>query len=710
MYPVSPEYIEQILSNSVTTNWYGTIRTATGVTYQITPAIIVEGSGKITRQICSGQDIQIGSTCSAELDISLYLDNVNRYELYNGTVKMYFQLLVNGSWETVPLGEFYINEPPERSMNVITIHAYDAMMKFNGEFKTTLIGVPYTLIRYACNACGVPLGTTQEEIANYTNGTVETYNFEEVEIYTWRDFVGFVASYMCCFAYIGVDGKLYLKQYSTTPVRTITEDWRFDYKPQDYEAYYSSISAYFAVTEEYEQIILSRNGLDYDLGTNPLIQFNADDVRKAVLTNIITKLSEVSYTPFKAKTPCDPALMVGDTINFTGNHAVDGKLAAITKQVITICGGMELECTGSDPNLNVMTETEKKITTAAKANNKDGMYYYDYANTSEIYIPDGTYEVVIRFNYTTTKETHIDFHGEIQCQVETSEEYDEATDTYTEKDGVLMVTYFSGGEEVTEYYPVNTFFDGVHLLHLVYTWWASGNIVSTFEVHLRCEGCAVTIDMGEARGYIAGIGLVGDGAWDGAVYVYDDFEPFDFSRMVRTVFDESVGTTFGTPSQAGLDQSAKKRNFFRTMFNGMSGNVTASNLHRFTVLWNENDVATVDTHIDNGVWVNDSIYVSGTITTPNSEVSTILSITSHHSETFGDVTYIVSFDGGTSWYSYSGGWVLHTEGHGMAEPVMRSITQTEWNSMLQGTIMVRAILEGDTQVRDIQIYTEEVTE
>ena len=53
---------------------------------------------------------------------------------------------------------------------------------------------------------------------------------------------------------------------------------------------------------------------------------------------------------------------------------------------------------------------------------------------------------------------------------------------------------------------------------------------------------------------------------------------------------------------------------------------------------------------------------------------------------------------------------MYTEGHGMAEPVMKAIPQSEWDSMLNGTIMIRAILEGDTRVRDIQIYTEVVTE
>jgi len=705
MYAVSDAYLEQIMSQTAVTNWYGSIRTTIGTVYSFDLSTIVEGSGKITRQICTGDDIEIGTTCSSELAISLYLGQVDRYELYGAKMTLFFQLKVGNGWEEVPIGVFGITEPPERSLDVVSIHAYDAMMNFNRQCGINLQGNPFYLLSYACNACGVQLGSTQEEIANYTNGTVETYTYPELEVYTYRDFVGFVASYLCCFAYIGVDGKLYLQPYSMDVTREIPPSWRFEYKPKGYEAYYTALDAYFAVSEEVESYTLTRTGLTYNLGTNPLIQFNADDLRRSVLMNILNKLATVTYTPFTAQVPCEPSLMIGDTLNFTGNHAVDGKLCAITKQVITINGGMELSCAGSDPNLNVLTAKEKQIQTASKNNNQDGMYYYDYANSQEITIADGKSEKIILFDYTTKKETHVDFHAEVKMQVDTTEDYNEATDTYSEADGVIYVTYWTGGFEVTEYYPIDSFFDGFHLLHLVYTWWASANIVSTFEVIVKCVGCSVTIEQGAARGYIAGIGLVGDGAWDGSVRIYDEFAPIDFS-IIRKNFTETVVSRFQTPTQSPFGDNLKKRNFFSTMLKGMKEEVTGSLLHRFTVLWNDNDVVTDGTHSENGVWVNDTPYITGTVTTPTKDVSTIVQVTSHHAESMGDVTFLASFDGGETWYAYSGGWVQWTSGHGMAEPVMSAIPQSEWDAMLNGTITMRAILEGDTQLRDIQIYTE----
>lgn len=709
MYAVSDAYLNKIMGRSIQTNWYGSIKTTIGTVYSFDLSTMVEGSGKITRQICSSDDIEIGSTCASELDLSLYLANVDRYELYKGTVTLFFQLkLDDGTWETVPLGEFIIAEPPERSVNIITIHAYDAMLKFNQDFGTTLIGTPYSLLTYACNACSVELGTTQDEIANLTNGTIDTYTYDDITIYTYRDLVGFIAAYLCCYAYIGVDGKLYLQPYSMTPVREISENWRFDYKPKDYEAFYTALEAYFAVSEEVEKVVVGSGGLTYELGTNPLIQFNADDVRKSVLTNIITTLSEIAYTPFTASVPCDPALMIGDVLNFTGNHAVNGKLSAITKQVITINGGMELSCAGSDPNLNVLTSMEKQIQTAQRNNNKDGMYYYDYANTAAITARSNEYVQIILFEYTTTKETHIDFHGEIRCLVDTNETYDEETDSYTEEDGVIYVTYRSGGVDVTEYYPVDTFFDGIHLLHLMYAWRASANIISTFEVLIRCVGCTVHIDLGASRGYIAGVGLLGDSAWDGTVRVYQDFTRFGIGEILHKDFSETVNIgDMYRPLAPSASERFTRLDFFKVAFKGIADRLGASSLHAFSVTYTVDEMEYDNVIVSGITWIREDQSSLGMITTPDCTVEKVVQVTSVHSG--DDVGYIVSFDGGTTWWTYANGWVTpdYTQDvYGMLEGTMRSITPAQWAEKVNGTIMVRAILTGNASVTNIEIFTE----
>ena len=707
MYAVSDAYLEGIAGQSVQVNWHGTIRTTIGTTYHITPASMVEGSGKITREICPRSDIEIGTTCAAELDLSVYLENVDRYELYNAVAEIYFQLrLPSGSWETVPLGKFTLTDPPERSRDIITLHAYDNMLKFNRDFSANLIGSPYSMLTYACSACGVELGSTQAEIESYPNGKTETYTFQELAIYTYRDLVGYLAAYLCCYACIGVDGKLYLRPYSMDAVRDISPDWRFSYTPQDYEAFYTSLTAYFAVSQETEIITAGAGGLTYEMGANPLLQFNADEVRQGALSNILAELSEVTYTPFTATVPCDPSLMVGDVVSFSGNHAVDGKVSAITKQVIRINGSMDLTCAGSDPKTGVLTEKEKAIQAASRNANKDAIYYYDYANAEEITVGDGESARIILFNYITTKETHIDFHGEVKCRVDTSEVYDEDGDSYTEEDGVIYVTYRSGGTEILEYHPVDTFFDGTHLLHLLWTWWASANIYSTFEVFIRCEGCTVTIEQGASRGYIAGVGLVGDGAWDGIVRINDDVPRLSF-RSILKEFTPSVEVSLTEPVGPELEQDMPRFSFGRIL-KGFTPEVTAYGLHRFSVAYDSSRMAYSNIVISGSAWVVDDKTASGTVTTPDCAVSGILWAESPHDG--ADVSYIVSFDGGTTWWTYAGGWAepdYTQEVYGMVEGTLREITPEQWAEKLDGTIMVRAILQNDAKLYGIQIYLKE---
>lgn len=76
-----------------------------------------------------------------------------------------------------------------------------------------------------------------------------------------------------------------------------------------------------------------------------------------------------------------------------------------------------------------------------------------------------------------------------------------------------------------------------------------------------------------------------------------------------------------------------------------------------------------------------------------------------------DVAYIVSFDGGTTWWTYADSWTepdYTQDVYGMFEGTMRSISEAAWGRKLNGSIMVRAILTGSATVTDIQIYTEDI--
>ena len=57
MYPVSEDYLEAIEKSTTTTYWYGQIKAKNGVLYSFTEDDIDSGSGRITREISSGEDL-----------------------------------------------------------------------------------------------------------------------------------------------------------------------------------------------------------------------------------------------------------------------------------------------------------------------------------------------------------------------------------------------------------------------------------------------------------------------------------------------------------------------------------------------------------------------------------------------------------------------------------------------------------------------------
>lgn len=710
MYPVTEAYLLAVRQHTVATRWVGQIRTKDGVVYDITPSSIEKGSGKLTRQICPSKNLVIGGTCSAQLDLKLKLGEVSRTALMGAQVSMTHQLrLADGTWEDVPLGEFEITDPPERKKQVIGIHAYDHMQRFNATFGGSVVGKPYDILLQACRVCNVELGTSQDEFLNLPNAEVETWNLADIQIYTWRDLVGFMASYLCCYALCGPDGKLYVRPYTMEPCREVPPSWRFSYAPKDYETWYTSILHYFHISQEYESIILAAGGLEYDLGENPFIQFNADDIRKSVLTNIINRLAEIRYTPFSAKLPVDPSLLPGDALLFTGNHAGDGNLAAITKQVITLHGGMTVECCGDDPGLNVLTEQEKRLRTAARNANKDSMFYYDFQNVTELTIGDGQRAKIIEFHYTTTKKTHVDFHAEIKATAVTTEEYDEKTNVWTERDGVVEVTYMQGGDPVTAYYPVDLLTDGTQLMHLLYTWWASPNIISSFEVYIKCVGCSITVGPGAARGYLAGPGLVGDSSWDGNIYIYDEFKPVDFSKL-RKAFTGDLAQTLYTPTVPDFREDFKRVSFFRAVAKRFSTALTAAETLRFTEIYDDAIMDKDGVIAITPVWGNADPAVDGMISSPETRVPRVIRAASAHNSNAGDTSYAVSFDGGERWFFWaSDHWQEWTGGSGMTETMMTTIPRKTWKTMLEdrGTVMMRAILENDATLTDMIFITTE---
>ena len=375
MYEVSEKYREAIRGRSRKFDWYGTITTPAGRVYHFASKDIVKGSGTLTRSCSGSTSLELGSVYAAELDISLFL-NVDRYSLYDAVIDLFFVCqhratrrwndLRSDSWgsiastpwnvvytpETVPMGRFVISEAT-RTLTILQLKAYDFMLKFEKNMVNSgTTRTPYEWLRFACNACGVPLGVTEEAVAAMPNGTRNLSYTNLDEDKTYRDLIAQVATVLCGVCQIDRSGALTVIPFTNTPVMDIPASWRYSSKIADYITKYTGLYATYragGVTEYYK--VEPDTGLIYNIGTNPLLQIAASTERNRTLQTIIDRLSATTYTPFEAEIPGDPALDPMDVLSLSGGQA-QGEIACITEIVYRINGKSTIKCVGENPRLN----------------------------------------------------------------------------------------------------------------------------------------------------------------------------------------------------------------------------------------------------------------------------------------------------------------------------------------------------------------------
>jgi hypothetical protein len=675
---------------------------------------ILKKSFNIANQ-CSGNDlVEIGTVYTAELNATFLRMNLPRYSLKGARIIPRFELLTSEGYEPVPLGVFLISEANWTTWGV-EVTAYDNMSKFDKKiYLNASTGMIYDFLSLACNTCGVELGMDEFEVQELPNGRESLAVYQDNDIETWRDLVSWCAQTTGTFATIDRSGKLVLRAYGTEPVDTIDDYHRYTgAKFSDFETRYTGLSVVNIaerVTQYYSLDI--DDGLTYNLGQNPLIQYGLEETLTAQRRAILDAIAVIKYVPMEVDMIGSPAYDLGDVLVFSEGAADGEKLSCVTKYDWTYGGDYTVTGVGQNPALaSARSKTDKDITGLLSSTNEDVIHYYDYVNAEEYHIGDEEKAEIIVFHYITTKATHIDFHAEVKYLLETTEIDDEEAAEYTENDGVLKVTYYLNEEEVTEYHPIETALDGEHLLHLLFTWQSSANVVGTFKVVLELKGGEVWIDQSAARGYIAGQGLVGDDAWDGTVRIEQEFPAIDVS-VTAGGFESDVSFLFGRVVDYGPGDNIPAIDVRDLLLGGFTDAVAAiSKLHRFDVKYAAG-LMTYDgviTDISAGVWRLEDTSVSGTVTTPAAAVSRVLRVTSRHSG--DDVAYIVSFDAGAHWWTYVDDWRepdYSQDVYGMFEGTMRSIPSAVWAEKLNGSLMVRAILVGSATLIDIQIYTEDI--
>ena len=592
MYPVSEAFLRAVQENTRNYYWTGKITTKSGTVHKFTNRDIVKGSGYISSQCCGSTEIELGTVYSSEMGITIFSE-IDRYTLEDGLIELFYHLrLPDGTYEEVPMGVFEISEA-NRHIRCLEIKAYDYMLRFEKDFNTTdTTGNAFEIISLCCKACGVEFAHTKNEIESMPNGNTVLSIYAENDIETYRDVLFYIGQIFGGFFFINRYGKLEMKKYGIEAVMEISNKQRFSSSFSDFITRYTAVSSTNLKTQEAEYYALETDdGLTMNLGVNPFLQFGTDDTRKELCTNILNDIAVIKYVPFDSETIGNPALDVGDVLQFSGGHADDEQITCITSSNCRIGGKHSLKCVGKNPRLaSAKSKNDKNISGLLNQVEAGKIGIHTFTNASEYTLGD-TNTKVISIEFATSEENHAQFFGQIvvdavEIQTERTAsakgtvvvpfpvadaETGDSTETQVSVDVELPVTWLEDGKVlcyvtfelndaiITVHCPVETWVSGKHILSLYYPIeTVIPNITNTFNVYLRMENGTGLVGIGDCIASISGQAMAAAPAWDGKIELEEKIGRFVIGGGIRArgITDTIYLETMELVQRAYTDQMA----------------------------------------------------------------------------------------------------------------------------------------------------------
>lgn len=564
MYPVSKAFLQAVQENTRRYYWTGKITTMNGAVYEFGPGDIVKGSGYISSQCCGSTEIELGTVYSAEMGITLLTD-IDRYTLEDALVELFYHLrLPDGSYEEVPMGIFEVSEA-NRKIRCLELKAYDFMLRFERDFNGfETVGNAYDFMELCSKACKVDLAQSREVIEAMPNGAEILSIYTENDIETYRDVLYYVGQVLGGFFCINRAGKLELRKYGNSPVMTVQSKHRFTSSFSDFITRYTAVSSTNMKTQTAEYYALDPDdGLTMNLGVNPLLQFGVKETREQLCTNILHDLAVVDYVPFDSDTIGNPALDLGDVLQFAGGQADADQTSSITSMTCKIGGKHSLKGVGKNPRLaQAKSRNDKNISGLLNQIEAGKIGIHTFTNASAYTVAE-TDVKIISIEFATSEEKHAQFFGQVIVDVEA----DAVERTGSVKGDVVIPAVAvnridgSGGEDPGDVSQIGNTVeqtvsvelsvvwseDGQALVHFTFEMndevilihqpeetWHSGkhtillyypmenvvpNITNIFNVYMRVSGGTCSVDTGNCMASISGQSMGAAAAWDGRIEI-----------------------------------------------------------------------------------------------------------------------------------------------------------------------------------------------
>lgn len=299
--------------------------------------------------------------------------------------------------------------------------------------------------------------------------------------------------------------------------------------------------------------------------------------------------------------------------------------------------------------------------------------YTIYENETSVSVD--TNGEIINIGFKTSKKSFMEFSASVTFILET--ESSESNDIEIFNDGKVEFEFILNDIPVLDYKPKVTYQDGTYTIHLDYSYFneiTSRNLNQTFVVKCYVTDCEILIPIKKIHAFLTGDGLYIGGSNDTLIEASDEFENIELNMIPELT--ESASITVRNETML-----AKTETLNIVSLDGIVPRITDSVGTMLGMIFNTNVNTNMLTYT--ATILNDE-FISGVVITPK-----IHNITSVNVISRGDVSYVASFDNGTTWKEYANGqWI---EGSTMTKAEIEAVPTSAW----VGDVMIKAIIADD---------------
>ena len=300
-----------------------------------------------------GDTYKPGGTCAGSGKITF----TSIITTFNKLDKIYPEigLLVDGTYEWVKMGEYFINDIEiDRNRNTTTLDLMDGMFKLNREYVTDLTfpAEIRQVVKEICLKTGVELANENMDITSM-NYAIETKPKDKNK--TFRDILGLATQMLGMSCFFNREGKLEIKELTDSGI-VITADNYFLHGLTRSEVEYQ-IAGITCKKDKESLTVGTRTGRSLEI-ENPFMT-------QSILDNLYHKIKDIRYYPYNLNYQGHLFLDVGQWVTIKTNKGETFK-APVLSQSFNFKGGLRSRISadskaGNDTQYSYAGTITKKI-------------------------------------------------------------------------------------------------------------------------------------------------------------------------------------------------------------------------------------------------------------------------------------------------------------------------------------------------------------